>query len=150
MVHMWCRFSYDYPTIARRYGVPFVQDEALRVIHILRDNQPALPHRKDCAELRLGLLAVAPHLIRASSPATPAPRSSRRGAAHGGAPPAPFAAPSTAPFMAPAAPGGIEGFGGYLAQIVRESSPELRRCDRCPREACRLATYGNPWNRLID
>ena len=37
-----------------------MNDEALRVNHIVRDNAPHFPHKKDCGELASGFLAVLP------------------------------------------------------------------------------------------
>lgn len=69
----------DYATEAARRGTRFVDDDALRVLTIARDNQPHFPHKKDCTELARGFAAVgreghvpsglATRLIAQSSPA---------------------------------------------------------------------------------
>lgn len=43
-----------------RRGTHFVTDDALRVVHILRDHQAHFPHKKDCGELVVGVITVLP------------------------------------------------------------------------------------------
>lgn len=50
-----------YAEHAAKLGAELKQDDSLRaLVHLLRVSSPNLPHKKDCRELRLGLLAFAP------------------------------------------------------------------------------------------
>jgi hypothetical protein len=53
-------FGRDYTMHAAYYGTHLVQDDSLRLVAIARDQQAALPHKKDCSELALGFQAALP------------------------------------------------------------------------------------------